>query len=110
MEMPEGCQGVVVKNLSYSATEENVRATFEFCGAITGVRIPLNDEGQMRGMAYIDFEDMEAIQAAQGLNGQELLGREMRIEFAHPRGSGGRGGRGGGRGGGGGYRGRGGRW
>jgi len=100
-----------VGNLGFKTNENTVRSFFEGCGSIIDVRVAKNEEGRSKGFAHIDFETNEALEKAKGLAGQNLDGREIRVDGSLPRGGGGdRGGFGGGigRGGFGGGRGRGG--
>jgi RNA recognition motif-containing protein len=103
-----------VGNLSYSTTEEVLRAAFEADGRkVSSISVITDREtGQPRGFAFVEMSspaDAEAAIAA--LDGQNLDGRRLRVSEARPRGSGGGGGGGGfargggGGGGGGGFRG-----
>lgn len=104
-----------VGNLSYDATDGDIRELFEAHGTVTDVFIVKDREsGRPRGFAFVSMENPEQMNAAiEGLNGEEFLGRALTINEARPReerpqggGGGGGGGRGGfNRGGGGGGRG-----
>jgi nucleolin len=108
----EEAKSLIVKNLSYDTTEDDLKEAFK--GA-TGARILTHqDTGRSKGFGFVDFETVEeAKQALTNMTGETIDGREITIDFAHKRGSGGphRGGRGGGfrggrgGGGGGGFRG-----
>ena len=93
-----------VGNLSYAATETQVREMFEEHGSIQSLAwISDRDTGRFRGFAFIEMEDSSANAAMKALNGQMVDGREMRVNEARPqtdnRSSGGGGGGGGRRGG-----------
>jgi len=90
-----------VGNMSYNATESEVRALFEPYGPIAEVRI-IGDKGF--GFVEIPEENMQA--AIDATNGTELGGRTLTVNEARPKTD--RGGGGGGRGFGGGGGGRGG--
>ena len=98
---------IYVGNLSYQATEEEVRALFETYGQVSSVAL-IKDKmtGQPRGFGFVEMpNDTEAQKAIQELNGKDMKGRSLSINQARPReerGGGGGGGYGGGRGGGGG--------
>ncbi len=102
-----------VGNLSYDATDSEIRELFEAHGTVTDVFIVKDREsGRPRGFAFVSMETPEQMNAAiEGLNGEEFSGRALTINEARPReerpqGGGGGGGRGGfNRGGGGGGRG-----
>jgi len=101
-------------NLSFNATEDSISEAFGECGNVKSIRLITDREtGKFKGFGYIEFETEEAAKAAHELNGTEIDGRPVRIDFAQarpPREDGGRGGFGGrGRGGRGGFGGRGGR-
>ena len=60
------------------------------------MRIALNEEGRAKGFAHVQFGDPSSAKKAMGLNGQELDGRQVRLDLST---SSSRGGNGGGRGG-----------
>ncbi len=110
---------IYVGNLSFDASEDDVRGAFATFGTVESVKMIMDREtGRPRGFAFVTMtESDEANTAIESLNGSELLGRELRVREATPRperprggggggyrGGGGGGGYGGG-GGGGGYRG-----
>ncbi len=110
-------KNIYVGNLSYDATEDQVRSMFEQYGPVDRVSIVTDrDTGQPRGFAFVEMSDDDAAtKAMDGLNGTNLGGRNLTVDEARPKGDrprreggggGGRGGFGGGRGGGGGGRGR----
>jgi nucleolin len=94
-----------VGNLPFSASEDSIRDLFSEQGSILGIRLPTDPEsGRPKGFGYIQFGSIEEAKAAHGaLNGEELEGRSIRLDFSTPRppreGGGFGGGRGGGRGG-----------
>jgi RNA recognition motif-containing protein len=96
---------IYVGNLSYEATEDDVRQAFEPFGEVASVSI-IKDKmtGRSRGFGFVEMPDKAQAEAAiSGLNLQELRGRAMTVNEAKPRGEGasgggGRGGFGGGRG------------
>ncbi|MEW6412493.1 MAG: RNA-binding protein [Candidatus Zixiibacteriota bacterium] len=98
---------IYVGNLSYQATEEDIRQAFEAYGQVTNVNI-IKDRysGESRGFGFVEMASKdEGLAAIEGLNGKDLKGRALNINEARPREE--RGGGGGGRrdGGGGGRRG-----
>ncbi|OJJ34060.1 hypothetical protein ASPWEDRAFT_114017, partial [Aspergillus wentii DTO 134E9] len=105
-----------VGNIPFSANEDSLSEVFGEKGSILGIRLPTDPEsGRPKGFGYVQFSSVdEARQAYNDLNGVDIDGRAVRLDFSTPRqnnggGGGGFGGRGGGRGGrGGGDRGRGG--
>lgn len=97
---------IYVGNLSYTASQEDLRQLFGACGELKDIRIITDrDTGRSKGFAFITFEDSNAVQSALQLNGSEFQGRQIKIDVAKDTNSGDRGGRGGDRGGRGGDRG-----
>jgi len=96
---------IFVGNLSFSATETEVREMFEQFGAVDSVAILTDREtGRSRGFGFVEMGDNgEADRAIQNLNGKNLGGRPLNVNEARPKTEGG-GGFGGGRGGSGGGR------
>ena len=93
---------IYVGNLAFGVTEEELRQAFEAFGTVATVTI-ITDKftGKARGFAFVEMPDNTEAQAAiDGLNGQDLGGRALRINEAKPRESrprtGGAGGAGGG--------------
>lgn len=46
---------LVVRNLSFKATDESLRAHFEKCGKVEDVNILKKKDGKMVGCAFIQF-------------------------------------------------------
>lgn len=112
-------KNIYVGNLSFDATEDQVRGMFEQYGPVEKVSIITDrDTGQPRGFAFVEMpDDDSAGKAMEALNGSALGGRNITVNEARPKadrprrdgfggGGGGRSGGGYGRGGGGGGRGR----
>ena len=90
---------IFVGNLSYDATEDDVRSAFEAHGQVESVAL-ITDKmtGRPRGFGFVEMPDGAAAQAAiQALNLQEIQGRAITVNEARPRAGGGGGNRGGGR-------------
>lgn len=93
-------KSIYVGNLSYSATETEVREMFEQYGTVNAVRLITDrDTGRARGFGFVEMDDREAEAAIAALNGAEIDGRTLRVNEAQPRegGMGGGNGMGGGR-------------
>jgi RNA recognition motif-containing protein len=94
---------IYVGNLSYGVTEEELRQAFEGYGQVESVKI-IKDKysGESKGFGFVEMPaKAEAQSAIEGLNGEELRGRMLKVNEARPRsegrrdGGGTRGGRGG---------------
>ena len=101
---------IYVGNLSFDATEEDLKDSFGNYGEVSTARIITDREtGRSRGFGFVEMSNSSEAEAAiKGLNGKDQNGRALTVNEAKPREqSGGRGGGGGGGyGGGGGGRGR----
>jgi cold-inducible RNA-binding protein len=101
-----------VGNLSFDTTKQDLESLFSEHGTVTDVHLPTDREsGRPRGFAFVTMDSKGAMDAAiKTLDGQNVDGRNIKVNEAQPREerSGGGGGYGGG-GGGGGYGGGGGR-
>ncbi|MBN2492554.1 MAG: RNA-binding protein [Planctomycetes bacterium] len=91
-----------VGNLSYEATEAEIRELFGAHGAVDRVNIITDREtGRPRGFCFVEMGDEQAGRAAiEALNGAEYGGRTLTVNEAKPRpprSGGGGGGGGGGR-------------
>ena len=78
---------IFVGNLSYSSTEDSIRALFEAQGEVASVRIITDREsGRPRGFGFVEMaNDEEARAAIEALNGQDLEGRKLTVNEARPR-------------------------
>lgn len=84
-----------VGNLSFGVNEDTLWETFGEHGDVKSVRVPTDREtGKPKGFAYVEFSEVGAAKNAHGaLQGYELDGRSIRLDFSQPRDSaGGRGG------------------
>ena len=85
-----------VGNLSFSSTEDSVRALFEQHGEVNSVNlISDRDTGRPRGFGFVEMSDEGAESAMKSLDGQSFEGRDLRVNEARerqPRRSGGGGG------------------
>jgi cold-inducible RNA-binding protein len=100
---------IYVGNLSYEITEEDLRLALEQFGPVESVTI-IKDKhsNQSKGFGFVEMASKaEGQSAIEGLNGQELKGRALKVNETRSRtkGRGSGGGYGGGRGGQGGDRG-----
>jgi RNA recognition motif-containing protein len=86
---------IYVGNLSYDATDDDLRTAFEAYGEVSSVNVIRDrNTGRSRGFGFVEMATEEAGQAAiEGLNGSELMGRNLNVNMARPRteGSAGRG-------------------
>ena len=79
-----------VGNLPFSANENDLQIAFEQFGEIDEIRVITDREtGRSRGFAFVTFAEKEAADSALSMDGKELNGRNMRVNFATERTGGG---------------------
>lgn len=74
---------IIVRNVSFKATEEDVRKFFEPFGQILEVNFPKRSDGTPVGCCFIQFKQLEqASKAIFNTNKKELLGRIINSSWA----------------------------
>jgi RNA recognition motif-containing protein len=75
-----------VGNLSFTATEEAVRALFGAHGSVEKVSLITDrDTGRPRGFGFVEMSNADASRAMQELNGKDFEGRALRVREAQDR-------------------------
>lgn len=75
-----------VGNLPFSATEDEVRTLFSECGTVDTVELLTDREtGRPRGFGFVQMDDDGAVKAIETLDGQEMGGRQLRVNEAKER-------------------------
>ena len=84
-----------VGNLSFTATKSDVESAFSSYGEIDEVRLITDrDTGRSRGFAFVTFSAQQDAESALEMNGKTLDGRNLIVNIAKEKTSGGgRGGR-----------------
>jgi len=74
-------------NLSYRMTEDSLKELFEQHGEVTSVKIIKDREtGRAKGFGFVEMSDKEeAENAIKKLDGAEVEGRNIKVNFAKPR-------------------------
>jgi RNA recognition motif-containing protein len=82
---------IYVGNIPFTATEAEVRGLFEQHGTIESVNVITDREtGRARGFAFVEMDDAgSAADAIQALDGRNVGGREIRVNEARERSTGG---------------------
>lgn len=80
-------KNIFVGNLSFSASEQDLRTLFEAYGTVDRVSIITDrDTGRSRGFAFVEMpDDQEAERAIAALNGSDMGGRSLNVNEARPR-------------------------
>ncbi|MGQ9836569.1 MAG: RNA recognition motif domain-containing protein [Cyanobacteriota bacterium] len=78
---------IFVGNLNYKASTEELTAFFQQRWSVKSVIIPTDREtGQTRGFAFVDLAtDAEEEEAISSANGENFMGRPLRLDWARPR-------------------------
>jgi RNA recognition motif-containing protein len=79
-----------VGNLAWTATEENLTEFFSSYGAVhSAVVVKDRETGRSRGFGFVEMDRDSAENAIREANGQNLLGRPLRVSEAREREGGG---------------------
>lgn len=78
---------IFVGNLSYQATDEDLRAAFEPFGQVSSASVIIDKfTGKSRGFGFVEMPNAEEGQRAiQALNESQLKGRPIKVNEARPR-------------------------
>lgn len=79
-------KNIYVGNLTWGATDADLRSLFSQYGEVTSARVIEDREtGRSRGFGFVEMEDNGALQAIQELNGTKFQGRDLKVNEAQPR-------------------------
>lgn len=82
----EASKNVFVGSLSWNVDNDWLQSEFQECGEIASVRIMMDREkNRSRGFGYIEFAELEGAAKAIELNGKEIDGRPVNINYASAR-------------------------
>jgi len=80
-----------VGNLPFDATADGIRTAFEAFGTVHDVSIVTDrDTGRSRGFGFVEMDPQAASAAIEGLNNKDFGGRDLTVNEARERNSGGR--------------------
>lgn len=78
-------KNIYVGNLSWEATEDQLKELFGAHGAVEKVAI-ITENGRSKGFGFVEMpEDKEGEAAIRALDGQDFQGRPLRVNEARPR-------------------------
>lgn len=78
---------IFVGNLPFKANSNQLRKIFSAHGRVHNVRLMTDKVTRKpRGFGFIEMNRQEAQSAIRDLNGYELMGRELKVNFANERG------------------------
>ncbi|XP_064589507.1 RNA-binding protein 28 [Zonotrichia leucophrys gambelii] len=74
---------LILRNLSFQCSEEELRALFAPFGPVVELNLPRKPDGTPRGFAFVQLRNLrEAAAALRGLNGTQLKGRPLAVDWA----------------------------
>jgi RNA recognition motif-containing protein len=78
---------IYIGNLSYQATEEDIREVFSEYGTVQRVVLPTDREtGRMRGFAFVEMSsEGDEDKAIADLDEAEWMGRQLKVNKAKPK-------------------------
>jgi cold-inducible RNA-binding protein len=76
-----------VGNLSFQTSESDLETTFAAHGTVSSARVITDREtGRSRGFGFVEMSSSEEAQAAiEGLDGQDVGGRNLKVNVAQER-------------------------
>lgn len=77
---------LIIRNLSFKCTEDDLREVFTKFGTVIEARIALKPDGKMRGFAFVMFKNVsQAAKALSAMNMKEIKGRPVAVDWAVPK-------------------------
>lgn len=78
---------IYVGNLPYSTSDHDLRELFETYGQVEGAKVIIDREtGRSRGFGFVQMtEANEAAEAIRNTDGEEFMGRRLRVNEAQPK-------------------------
>ncbi|CAK6434294.1 unnamed protein product [Pipistrellus nathusii] len=74
---------LIIRNLSFKCSEDDLKTIFAQYGAVLEVNIPRKPDGKMRGFAFVQFKNLlEAGKALKSMNMKEIKGRTVAVDWA----------------------------
>ncbi|XP_016045131.1 RNA-binding protein 28 isoform X1 [Erinaceus europaeus] len=74
---------LIIRNLSFKCTEDDLKTAFTQHGTVLEVNIPRKPDGKMRGFAFVQFKNLlEAGKALKIMNMKEIKGRTVAVDWA----------------------------
>jgi len=73
---------IFVGGLPWETEEAVLKKDFAECGEIVALRMPLNDEGKARGIAFVEYTNQESVDKALKFHETEYGGRTISVRKA----------------------------
>lgn len=83
--LPPSCN-VFVGGLSWNVDNDWLQSEFAECGELVSARVIWDhNNNRSKGFGYVEFADLEASAKAVAMDGKEIDGRSVRVNYATPR-------------------------
>ncbi|RZC57918.1 hypothetical protein C5167_005220 [Papaver somniferum] len=76
-----GSKKLFVGNLSFSLEQEDLEEFFKDAGQIVNVQFATHGDGRFKGHAIVEFATEESVQKALEMNGQDLMGKSVKLSL-----------------------------
>ena len=78
---------IYVGNLPYTAQDQDLKEFFEAYGTVTSARVIMDrSTGQSKGFGFVEMPERDqALTAIEQANGQDFMGRPLRVNESRPR-------------------------
>ncbi len=78
---------IYVGNLPYKVTDDDLSSLFSAHGEVTSARVVTDRAtGQSKGFGFVEMPDTEAAnKAIEAINGEEVMGRKLRVNQSQPK-------------------------
>ncbi|CAE6931877.1 unnamed protein product [Symbiodinium natans] len=73
---------VMVKGLAWKLDQKTIEKDFCKCGEVVSCRVPKNQDGNLKGFAFIEFKDEEGVKQALDFNQIDYHGRTIFVNKA----------------------------
>ncbi|XP_070610723.1 LOW QUALITY PROTEIN: RNA-binding protein 28 [Erythrolamprus reginae] len=74
---------LIVRNLSFKCSEEDLKSAFAPFGTVLEVSLPRKPDGKLRGFAFVQFRNvLEAGKALKGMNMRAIMERPVAVDWA----------------------------
>jgi RNA recognition motif-containing protein len=76
---------IYVGNISFEATEEDVRKLFEVAGKVRSIHLIIDHQsGKFKGCGFVKMADVKAREVIDTLDGALLINRKIEVSEAKP--------------------------
>ncbi|XP_071745483.1 RNA-binding protein 28 [Lepeophtheirus salmonis] len=77
---------IILRNLSFKASEEDIKTVFSKHGALKHINILTKPDGKRVGCAFLQYENRpQAAKAIKAANGSNFMGRPVALDWAVPK-------------------------